>query len=858
MSSLEDQIISTIRKWEPQHPGDLSENNDAILERLMTLTVSCPSEGAEPVNKKAKLAYDSKAGGGADSTGGGKTPKTAMDLALYTAKHCEEKDLKELRIFSKDSPLGESFETRDAFVEAIGEKGVLFFHFHSRVYGESPAKLQEDYNVIRSLLVPKKRLQAALNDLFGRKEEGNIPNLVSRSTQTPVGFPPDPRKSYAYVVTGESGSGKTWFVTQSLRRQNNLAEASFIYKEIDDDDVKKVRGMRSCQKEAISDVYREVLRELYMKDGPDGAIYNFIAEMSRKHNQKRNTSATECLKELIAKSLQRNGDAIDWWNNPSVRLDQLVIIIDEVGRLPDLGRGLVDEVRIITETYRATHAEKVMLVLVGSGLDGLIRQDSIPTHLLDLGSQSQDSEDEDFEQSFLSFGTDPMKSQLISLQSPSLKNKEDISGIPVKAIELGTYSKVLATNTRMLFRGIIPVMADPSHRMNIDANELTSRLVELGSTNIVMDFAARAYIDLNGLGRIKAQNPGKLKRLLLKHFVLLRRAEFTTDLIKANPAVSDALSEADEMVNVSDYVISLQLGIITADITSTSAALRYLACEGHTAPLDATNGIGFETVLQHHLYRLSRARHDLLPANSATNGPSSYFCGRYSLKRAWPPSATKKDAELGTQESMEKEVKNRMKSRNYGVADATAIAELVNPFDEYDLVMRQTVSNAQGADVMVLSKRIDENEASLDLYQAKHYKNIPGAKSKGVVKAFASLGVAYDDSSLSFTATPDTGSAGYSYLGTLKFVKVLVSKLGYGVEIRDRVVVYSGTWKSMASKWEEFPFDEAKKSRLRVWTRELLEPTISALEISEKSYEYDSDDEDDDDDERLSSTTKSG
>ena len=46
-----------------------------------------------------------------------------------------------------------------------------------------------------------------------------------------------------HVVTGESGSEKTWFAKQSLRRQTNLEEATFIYKEIGDEDAGKFKSL---------------------------------------------------------------------------------------------------------------------------------------------------------------------------------------------------------------------------------------------------------------------------------------------------------------------------------------------------------------------------------------------------------------------------------------------------------------------------------------------------------------------------------------------------------------------------------------------------------------------------------------
>ena len=184
------------------------------------------------------------------------------------------------------------------------------------------------------------------------------------------------------------------------------------------------------------------------------------------------------------------------------------------------------------------------------------------------------------------------------------------------------------------------------------------------------------------------------------------------------------------MINSEAYTKCLSMGIITSDIVLTSKALRYLACEGSTAPLDAADGLGFEIVLQHHLYYcLSRAMY-LLPLQPSRGGNEEYFCGRYSLKQAWPPRSTTKIQSEGPVDHAE----SRMKKHN--CHDIGRIANLVAKHKDCDLVMRQTVSNAQGADVIVLSKR--GNTIFLDLYQAKHLGKIPGSKTKEVSQAFSS------------------------------------------------------------------------------------------------------------------------
>jgi hypothetical protein len=153
--------------------------------------------------------------------------------------------------------------------------------------------------------------------------------------------------------------------------------------------------------------------------------------------------------------------------------------------------------------------------------------------------------------------------------------------------------------------------------------------------------------------------------------------------------------------------------------------------------------------------------------------------------------------------------------------------------------MRQTVSNAQGADVIVLSKR--KHEISLDLYQAKHLVEIPGSKRQAVTKAFSSLGVLYnymENEKECFNIDPKQDSAaGYSNectkILTKKLKDAFMSKLKEKVEVkvRNRIVVYSRKG-GLGDGWKTFPFKEAQNKSLWVWTGNFLEPTISALCIS--------------------------
>jgi len=172
-----------------------------------------------------------------------------------------------------------------------------------------------------------------------------------------------------------------------------------------------------------------------------------------------------------------------------------------------------------------------------------------------------------------------------------------------------------------------------------------------------------------------------------------------------------------------------------------------------------------------------------------------------------------------------------------GRKDAEIIAKKVQGLKEYDVVMRQTVSNVQGADVLVLKKR--KECVVLDLYQAKNYKKPRSRASVETKSAFASLGVEYVDKGIveeiELNTSPDTGSAGYSYLRTMRFIDELIDHLCVNVKLGDRVVVFSCEWELFRNSrtWKYFPFKDASEKKVFVWSKEMLEPTISALVVAE-------------------------
>jgi hypothetical protein len=674
----------------------------------------------------------------------------------------------------------------------------------------------------------RKELKIAFEREIERTSHGQeyIQGLVRVYNEEAVSFPTDLGKSKACIISGESGSGKSWFATRCI--PGKFPNASVIYYELSDDDMQLQSEWNDFATAGMRQLYKDCIRELRDQGQMRTEVYDAICELSRRNNVYRNDAAVAMMVKCVQKTLRSSPVASSWWrclHNEATceTLDELIIIFDEVGKIPEFALGLVDEVRhTLINIHNRGLAKNTMLVLVGSGLDGYIADSNPDFPLMTLADRQE-------YRALQSFGTDPSKSDLVRLCEPILDDRI-IRKVKMQDIKRGTYSNVLATNTRMLLRGVIPIMTDEKHMMSV--TDLSSRRIELGSTNIVMDYAARIYIRLNGLGRLQKSCEGMIDKLLLKQFLLIQQDEIGSD--DWNPA-SEYIRSCKGL-SKSDYIQALRFGIVAADVKKTSPALRYLACDGQTAPLHSQSGVAFEVILQHHLARFSTAIYVL----GCIREKSNYLCTRYELVQAWPPASTRGDSALSDERTILDEVDRRYGVRNLQEShDITEIASRIAGYDEFDLVMRQSVSNAQGADVMVLSKRLD-GHLFLDLYQAKHHSNtLSGPGSQSFRCAFASLGVSYNKQVTLFDTAPKSGAAGYSYLGTQKLVEELEEKFREKVEIRHRVVVLSNPMKALqqANSWRLFPWEKARKTNVWIWCREMLEPTVSVLSPSQARYD---------------------
>jgi hypothetical protein len=234
-------------------------------------------------------------------------------------------------------------------------------------------------------------------------------------------------------------------------------------------------------------------------------------------------------------------------------------------------------------------------------------------------------------------------------------------------------------------------------------------------------------------------------------------------------------------------------------------------------------------MVQCHLVRLCEASYRCL--NDSGQDHATHWAGQYNLRQAWPPSTSRKDSYFSDYSATMNEINRNYADYDYEDNDIGTIMDMLEDKIDFDLVLRQTVSNAQGADLMILSRK--EGNVVLHLFQCKNVKSIPGVYSIRFAEWFQSLGVQVDKGDNNVNVEPDCGSAGYSFLGTQHLAQKLGEKLGTQVTIGHRILVFSAE-RNQQLLDRDF-LQKAMENGVMVWTREMLEPTISALYTNGKT-----------------------
>ena len=140
---------------------------------------------------------------------------------------------------------------------------------------------------------------------------------------------------------------------------------------------------------------------------------------------------------------------------------------------------------------------------------------------------------------------------------------------------------------------------------------------------------------------------------------------------------------------------------------------------------------------------------------------------------------------------------------------------------------------AQGADVMKLEVKNDKKSGSektvleVSTYQAKNWVFTRHKQNMTSTAAMRSLGVDVENTN----CEPERGSAGYSYQATLALCKAVAESLKMESKIVKRVIVCPYNYKD--SERSVLSDDKLVEGcNVQLWSKEMLEPTISALVVA--------------------------
>jgi len=386
-----------------------------------------------------------------------------------------------------------------------------------------------------------------------------------------------------------------------------------------------------------------------------------------------------------------------------------------------------------------------------------------------------------------------------------------------QAIDRGHFANVMKTNSRMFFRGVLPILTSGHLHLEPNCNSaaasenrILERLIAVGSFGPIMDYAVRYYVMQNTVGTLDGGiGDGLLKHAFLYHLIEAIRSAGKEGMNEVAMEIKEKELHAAEQLQSELPTYSqedplekvFEVGLATR--FSTSRALKYLACFGYTCQLRPEFGDEFEELTALHCLRLWEVQ--------------GYTGKRVILCYAWPPRSNKKDILTNDIQKLKDDLKLQVTDE---------LQELLFP------VFSQGRPTAQGGDILVLIA--EEGKYVLEAIQCKHYKKSPG----GTVMAswWQSLGIEYDNNPKESNASPTEGKAGYSYAGLMAFCNLLQSKVknpDHRVELGRRILALSFPMPPKAS------ISVPALDCATVWFREMLEPTISTFSLQEGSDDHD-------------------
>ena len=511
----------------------------------------------------------------------------------------------------------------------------------------------------------------------------------------------DSEKDRVLVVSGESGSGKTFFSAFGVHEG-----VPRLYVALRDEDVVNFFDRQGTTKDKKNKKawHKYLTRLLKDWEGKEGFEDQYMAlQMARrKLRTERNEAAWEVVKEAIEKL---NNQLAEWFDGTlqTDPLEKFLLVVDEVGREPELAHGLVDGgLRKLQDALVAKGiAKQVGLVLCGTSLDQLRTNSSKEKYL----------------------GSDPSMSKVIIMKQTNLEKLENL--LPCKKVEMqpltgGFFSKIYMTNIRIANRALLPFLGSiyAAHEADGEIRRATQKALctEMNS----MKFVPSIYCRLNGLRDV----PEDKKSLLFRKSFAFFLKEGIKNFVGQHCTTSTHFcwKYAKDSGKKSDEIFTR--GIATKSPDQTSAALKFLAARGFVAPVRPSDGFSWEHVVSLHLHRLLECM--------------GLAVERIELKGAWPPAG--EGDWLG-------ELSNAHR------VDVAAVAKVIK--SKKGAVLTQSVSTAQSADVLALyplptsadSKCKYEYEYIWELHQCKNRRKWPTP-----AESFPSLGI---DPSTVLVATQD-------------------------------------------------------------------------------------------------------
>jgi hypothetical protein len=640
-------------------------------------------------------------------------------------------------------------------------------------------------------------------------------------------------KLFAEIVAGKSGSGKSVYACQAALDENFYP----IYCMIDGKEDLKTKPTDNLL------LLRELFERIEMACTSKGISLDSLQEMKKGVNQDHNEWASEVLDSAIGR-VMTSQNAKSWWGKKwpkELRPDNVAIIVDEAVD-KDLADGLVSIVRQLPEKYQFLYRESLRLVVVGTGLDAIKAGPRV--------------------------GSDSALSRVIMLKTPDMKKLERAGAISTavyKAIMRGTFARVTKTNARMLFRSTIPILSLRYHKTDAATmDELsrsvryTDRLCRLASFGPFMDHAIRYYVNQNSIGTIEKHKSSKKLRQDYLDESFLYHLDESIKTIVTEKNTSAALYAKKELELLSKYFDAGSLEEDPLNIFSiglavrqglSSPALKYLACFGLTCPTRPGYGDNFEELVALHSERLL--------------GVQGYLTSRIDLISDWPPQASNKlDAEEF--QRLDQKLKGQFADERDHVYKI--LEDRVPQNGRFAIVFMQASQRAQGGDVLVL--KCEGSHASLESIQCKNEKsrtikkdwwnalgvdfvgggshimdkenvttkNDKGKQSKTNTGSDNLAEIKGMDIEKNETDTSHPigklNKADYSYRGLQMLAEVLtdvLEKLGIGLEAN---VTLGARIMAVSSSGRGFNHAYPACKDIRIWYREMLEPTFSTFSIA--------------------------